>query len=183
MSNLQELSPETKALTEQHIPLARQIARRLSRRYSWIQDDDLQSYAYLGLTLAARMFDAKRGIPFNRFACTKAMFLAIDEMRKDGVLQRADTISKPPETNGMEFETPDPASDRPGQQLEAKEICSKLLKRLGEDDRKLLMMIYAERMTYREMAKVFDISESAICLRHKAILNRLRRQATVRNAA
>ncbi|HDY64830.1 MAG TPA: hypothetical protein ENH84_01185, partial [Phycisphaerae bacterium] len=44
-------------------------------------------------------------------------------------------------------------------------------------------MVYAEKLTYREIAKVLDISESAVCLRHKAVIQKLRGQAVVRRLA
>ena len=78
-------------LAHDHISLAQPIASRLRWWYSWLALDDLESYAYLGLVLAAKSFQADRGIPFAKFACRKAMFLAIDEMRRDGVAGQLDT--------------------------------------------------------------------------------------------
>jgi RNA polymerase sigma factor (sigma-70 family) len=169
-------------LAQKHLPLAGQIAHRLARRYGWVGIDDLHSYAYLGLTLAAKAYDASRGVPFERFACAKAMYLAIDEMRKAGILRRADATPVP-ETSGQEIELPDPHADRQHQRMEAREFCSQLLSRLSESERQLVMMIYVDKLAYRDIAQVFGISESAICLRHKAVLDRLRQQASVRQIA
>jgi len=171
------------ALAREHVSLATQIAYRLSRRYAWVGLDDLHSYAYIGISLAARSFDPSRGLSFARFACSKAMFLAIDEMRKDGVLRRADAAERKPEVSAVSLELPDPAACRDHELLEAREFCSELIRKLDKKDRELLTMVYIEKMTYREVAKVYHISESAVCLRHKALLGRLRKQSAVRQMA
>ena len=44
-------------------------------------------------------------------------------------------------------------------------------------------MYYSKHMTFREIAQVFEISESSVCLRHKALIRRLRRLATVMRVA
>ncbi len=166
-----------------HMPLAGQIARRLYRRYSWVSLDDMHSYAFLGMAKAAKIYDPNRGVPFPQFACTKAMFLAIDEMRKDGVLRRADSTNRVQDSARLDFDLPDPSADRAKELLEAREFCGELLRRLGQKDRKLLTMVYSDKMTYREIARVYDISESAVCLRHKSLIGKLRKQAAVRQMA
>ncbi|MCK5113982.1 MAG: sigma-70 family RNA polymerase sigma factor [Phycisphaerae bacterium] len=170
-------------LAREHVAMADQISRRLFRRYNWVGLDDLHSYAYLGLTLAARVFDPSRGVPFDRFASTKAMFLAIDEMRKDGILRRADSTVRTIDMAGVDIETPDPSSNQALKMLETREFCSKILRQINKQDRELLLMIYAERMTYKEISGVYHISESAVCLRHKSVMQRLRKNKTVRQAA
>ncbi len=170
-------------LARRNVTLSENIARRLARRYSWVGMDDLQSYAYLGVTLAARVYDPDRGIPFERFACVKAMYLAVDEMRKDGILRRADAPSHTAESAGPDIDLPDPASGRAAERMEAREFCEQLFKRLDNRGRELLAMVYADKLTYREIAPMLGISESAVCLRHKALIETLRRQATVRQLA
>ncbi len=170
-------------LAQEHVSLATQIAYRLSRRYAWVGLDDLHSYAYIGISLAARAYDPSRGLPFDRFACSKAMFLAIDEMRKDGVLRRADSAALPQESSAISIELPDPSAERDQEQLEAREFCAELFEKLNEQERQLLSMVYVEKLTYREIARVYRITESAVCLRLKSLLERLRKQSTVRKAA
>ena len=64
-----------------------------------------------------------------------------------------------------------------------REPCTVLLTGLGDSDRRLMLMYYADGMTFREVAEVFGVSESAVCLRHKAILGRLRKIAASRGLA
>lgn len=184
MKSSKPSSPHAEKLVCEHVGLARQIAARLARRYHWLSSDDLMSYAYLGLVLASRLWDADRGLPFDRFASRKALYLAVDEMRKDGLLSRADAKqSSTPEPLDPEWDIPDPTSPSRQGRLEDRELCSVLLHALTARQRELLLMIYAEEMTYKEIAAVYNISESAVCLRHKSALERLRRHARSRQLA
>ena len=187
--------PSVTDMLNDHMPIARQIASRLKRRYTWVTMEDLYSYSLLGLTMSANAYDPDRGVPFPNFASQKGMFWAIDQMRKDGVLRRRSSASMPrvlpfSEAAGLsdneESWTPD-VHDRHAEEdhkhLEARDLCTALLRQLRNQDRQLLIMYYTKHMTFREIAKVFDISESSVCLRHKALIRRLRRLATVMRVA
>lgn len=186
---------QVKSMLNDNMTIARQIASRLKRRYTWVNMDDLYSYALLGLTMAANAFDASRGVPFPNFASQKGMFWAIDQMRKDGVLRRRSSANMPrvlPFSEAAGSADPDQAwtpdvkdhhAENDAHQMEARDLCVQLLKQLRGDDRQLLVMYYAQHMTFREIAKVFDISESSVCLRHKALIRKLRRLATVMRVA
>ena len=174
-------------MAREHIGIGRQIASRLKRRYTWVAMDDLYSYALLGLTQSANAYDPSRGVPFPNYASQKGMFWAIDEMRKDGVLRRRSSANMPRVlpfseaglgSNSDEGWTPDIQdlkADQARNLMEVRDLSRTLLKRLEEQDRNLLMMYYSEHMTFREIAKVLKISESSVCLRHKALIKRLRR--------
>ena len=165
---------DTEDLAVKHISMANGIAVRLSRWYSWVSLDDLRSYAYLGLALAARAYEPGRGVPFPQFAWRKGMYLAIDEMRKDGVLSRRRTTPAPTFT-ALTPEIPDPHAPKGHAAVDRQDLCGELLKKLRPQDRQLLVMYYTNELTFKDIAKVFDISESAVCLRHKALIQRLRR--------
>lgn len=187
--------PNVNDMLNDHMPIARQIASRLKRRYTWVSMDDLYSYSLLGLTMSANAFDSTRGVPFPNFASQKGMFWAIDQMRKDGVLRRRSSANMPrvlpfSEAAGLadceETWTPDVRdrhAEEDGKQLEARDLCTALLRQLRKQDRELLIMYYSKHMTFREIADVFEISESSVCLRHKALIRRLRRLATVMRVA
>ncbi len=186
---------DSSIVVEDHMPLARQISSRLKRRYTWVPMDDLYSYSLLGLTLSAKAFDPSRGVPFPNFASQKGMFWAIDQMRKDGVLRRRSSANMPrvlpfseaaSHSDTDESWTPDVEDYQAVNDqmlLESRDLCRVLLKHLRSQDRELLVMYYSEHMTFREIAKVFKISESSVCLRHKALISRLRRIATVMRVA
>ncbi|MBN1942373.1 MAG: sigma-70 family RNA polymerase sigma factor [Phycisphaerae bacterium] len=188
-------NPKMTNMLNDNMPIARQIASRLKRRYTWVSMEDLYSYSLLGLTMSANAFDPARGVPFPNFASQKGMFWAIDQMRKDGVLRRRSSASMPrvlpfSEASGLvdhdETWTPDVQdrhAEKEHRQLEARDLCTALLRQLRNQDRQLLIMYYSKHMTFREIAKVFEISESSVCLRHKALIRRLRRLAMVMRVA
>ncbi|MCK5114390.1 MAG: sigma-70 family RNA polymerase sigma factor [Phycisphaerae bacterium] len=177
-------------MAREHIGIARQISSRLKRRYTWVAMEDLYSYALLGLTQSANAYDPSRGVPFPNYASQKGMFWAIDEMRKDGILRRRSSANMPRvlpfseavlSANTDEGWTPDiqdVKADHAKNLMEVRDLSRTLLKRLEDKDRTLLMMYYSEHMTFREIAGVMKISESSVCLRHKALIKRLRRSAT-----
>jgi len=177
------------ALLTDHLPMAEQLAARLRRRYTWVRQDDLHSYALLGLSMAAEAFDPDRNVPFAKYASHKAFFWAVDEMRRDGLVRRK-TAKPLPKTFSLGTladsdgtSVPDPPDARAGlaqTRLEARDFCAVLLRRLPERDRKILLLHYADQMTFREVGRVLGVSESAICLRHKALMGKLRRLANAR---
>jgi len=156
--------------------IAVQIAARLSRNYGWVDRDDLRGYAQLGVTLAMSRYRGDRGVSLEVFAYHKGTFLAIDEMRRSGVLRRRGARTAPPAC-ALVDDLPDPAGQRGHDAVVQRDLLASLLGRLAPAERHLLMMYYAQHMTFREIAAVFRISESAVSLRHKALLARLRRIA------
>ena len=170
------------SLAADHIGLSRMIASRLHRSYHWVCLDDLQGYAFLGVALAAKAYEADRGVPFDRFASCKGMFLAIDEMRKDGVLQRR-RAKRSVTTTPISGEIRDPKGDRAARGMETRDLCAALLGKLKAADRRLLMLYYGDQLTFKEIAGVLQISESGVCLRHKALIRKLRKLARVRGRA
>ena len=182
----QVLSASASGLVEQHLPLARQISARLRRRCSWVAMDELYSYSLLGLTRAAGIYDPAYGVPFANFASQKAMFLAIDEMRKDGILQRRSTkstartvsLTSDGDDSGTWWnDLPDESADEDHERFENREFLRVLLTKLPDGDRQFLVMYYADEMTLKEIARVVSMSESSVCLRHKALINRMRKLA------
>ena len=181
-----KLVPAQSSLIEKHLPIARQIAARLKSHYAWVPCDDLYSYALSGLTMAAQSFEPNRGVPFSYYAYRIGTYSAIDQMRQDGVMHRANLKPQPKfislvEDSGGYYQStsdlPDKHSDDNQQFVEMRDLVTHLLHHLKEDDRKLLLMYYADNMKFREIAKVFSVSESCICLRHQAIIEKLRRLA------
>lgn len=170
----------------QYLSIARGVANRLRRRYRWLPPDDLYSYALFGLVRAARSYDPDRSVPFAIYAASKALFAAIDEMRKDHVLTRVGIKARP---NSVSLDSVlvgdqkawwhlcDQTAQKQWSLLEAREWCATMLTKLDAPDRQLIMLRYADDMTFRQIGKVMGLSESTISLRHNALIIRFRRLA------
>ena len=74
-------------------------------------------------------------------------------------------------------EIPDPTGPKAFASLERRDMCESLLGKLKDCDRKLLMMYYADQMTFVQIGVVLGLSESGARLRHKSVLAKLRRVA------
>ncbi len=173
-------------LAEQHMDIARTVTCRLKRHFSWIDMDDLRSYSLWGLTRAAGVYMPERGTPFINFASKKAFFFAIDAMREDKVLRRKSTSTKTvkPQRFSLEdrCELSDLADDHTGREalrMEMRDLLAHLMGRLDVEDRRLLLLRYVDGLTFKEIAKIYDRTEPAICLRNKALISKLRRLAKI----
>jgi len=175
-------------LIEQNLDIARSVAFRLKRRFPWVNMEDLRSYSRWGLTRAAGLYSPESGTPFVCFAPRKAFYLGIDAMREDKVVRRSPQGPASASRAGQNSlatsrplppEVVDEHSADDMRRLEAKDHLSSLLGRLDDGDRQLLLLYYSEGMTFKEIGRVFDRTESAICLRHGALIAKLRRFAGV----
>ncbi len=169
-------------LLQRHLPLARSIAFQLKRSYVWVDSDELYSYALWGLTLAAKAYMPKRGVPFSNFAIRKARYLAIDAMREDKVIRRSSSSGGPAlpywplSVNGSCLENiSEKNSGATIRDVDLRDQIQVMLRRLGEEDRRLLQLYYADGMTFKEIGHVLNRCEAAICMRHKTLISRLRK--------
>jgi len=169
-----------------HLSLAQQIAKHLKHKYCWVDYEEAYSYALLGLVKAAQAYDETRGVAFVAFATHKGLFAAVDEMRKDGILHRSDRKSQhrlvsldssDVNTDSRNWELIDPNGETHKDRMEARDWCAVALGRLKNRDRRLILMYYADDMTFREIGEVLGISESAVCLRHQMLIGLLRKLA------
>lgn len=73
---------EADELITSHMPLVGHIVREtMGRVPSHVNRDDLTSAGLTALVLAARAFDAERGVPFDRYAATRIRGALLDELR------------------------------------------------------------------------------------------------------
>ena len=170
------------SIVEEHLPVARSLAARLKRRYRWLDVDELYSYALWGLIAAVQSYQARRGTPLAWFLPRKAMFLAIDQMRKDRLVFRIQAKDKSSpyrqRARGGEdmpmCDVPDARWAQGEQDLETRDLVQNMFRHIAPKDQRLLMLYYADGLTFVEIARVYDTCESTICLRHKRLLHRLR---------
>ena len=167
--------------------MARRIAWRLKRLFAWVEWDELYSYALMGLTLAARAYEPGRSASFGQFAAKKALFLAIDEMRRARIVRRSGQKRLPVALSGCvsladsqrQFDPPSKSAEQDMRRLEARDLVAPLMARLRVGQRQLLLMRYVDGMTFREIAEVRNVSVTTVYLHHRAILRGLRRSAGI----
>ena len=76
------VATETDELITTHMPLVGHIVREtMGRVPSHVSRDDLTSAGLTALVLAARAYDAERGVPFDRYAATRIRGALLDELR------------------------------------------------------------------------------------------------------
>lgn len=76
------LSPEAKALVEEHLPLVRHVLAGVAAHYPRHADrEELAQAATLGLVEAAARFDLARGVPFERWASLRVRGAIVDAVR------------------------------------------------------------------------------------------------------
>lgn len=76
-------------LIQEHLDMARRLARKIARRVPLVvRRDDLESAALLGLTEAANRYDPTRGEPFVAYAAKRVRGAVLDELRKNDILTR-----------------------------------------------------------------------------------------------
>ncbi len=84
-------SPDRRArerLISEHVPMARRIARKMSRRADAATREDLESSAMMGLVEAANRYDFERREPFAAFAYRRIQGAVLDGMRRSDLLPR-----------------------------------------------------------------------------------------------
>lgn len=184
MTNSPASCPTASGLAQDHLYIAASVSTQLRSRYTWLAPDDAYSYSLWGLLQAAQVYIPTRGVSFPAFACRKAMYLAIDQMRRERVVQRKSAVSDDPDARRstprqrpLTMDVPDERCDARQEALEIKETVRVAMKYLSAKDRQLLVMYYADGMTLREIGRVLHISESTACLRRKALIAKLRDSA------
>ena len=160
---------------QEYMILAKQVAWSLKTTYRWLSLDDLHSYAFLGLTRATKVYRSEFNVPFRNFAWQRAKLLAVDEMRKDGVLIRSSRKRAALTTCPLDEDLlPAPDEDMTTK-MELRDLWEYVFSILSDSDRKLLIMYYVSGLSFKQIGEVLDRSESAVCVRYRLLIARLRR--------
>jgi RNA polymerase sigma factor FliA len=76
------LTPEARALVEQHLPMVRHVLAGVAAHFPLHADrEELAQAASLGLVEAAARYDAERGVPFDRWAALRIRGAILDAVR------------------------------------------------------------------------------------------------------
>jgi len=176
-------------LIESHWYLIQHLTTNLYRKFYWIDLDELESYARSGLVLAAIHYDPQRSRDqvFARYARKSAFYLAIDEMRSDGVVRRG-SVKKGPlarkthwssdivmwnDFRGTRHEV-DSNGTKDLDAVDTKDFCCEIVKRLKPSEKRLVKMFMFDNLLQKQIADLEGVTPSAISLRCKAVVKKMK---------
>jgi RNA polymerase sigma factor (sigma-70 family) len=163
---------ETARRVRAHVGLARNIARRLARRYDMLLDrGDIEGYAMLGLCEAARRFDHRRGEAFVAFAARRIRGAVLDQLRRMAAHDRS-------VDNGRLA-----ASDIPVQRVEHRDSIARMcsaLRQLAPIEIAVLSLRYDEELALGEIAARLALTRPRVAQLHRRGLARLRAALVLR---
>ena len=168
MDRTQDSSHQTEDLVVRHLPVARSLAARYAGR--GVEVDDLRQAARMGLVKAARGYDPEQGA-FLSYAVP----MATGEMRRCfrdlarcvRPQQVADDERGPLIEQVGEI---DPGFDG----AEARVLIGEALGDLGETDREILRLRYAEGLTQAEIGEKVGATQAQVSRTLARILRRMR---------
>lgn len=155
----------TQQLIEKYIPLANKLAfDRKKTLPKFVDIEELQSAAYLGLTEAANRFDESRGISFSTFAYPRILGAIVDSLRQMGWGKRTD----PKQAFSLDVPVSDEADMSLKDMLAApeehniNEIFEVISQGFDKQAEQVLRHYFIDECSMKEVGKKFGVSESRI---------------------
>lgn len=158
-----------------HIPVARKIARRLSRTLHG-DYEEFESAAYLGLVEAATRYDPMKNDNFERWADTRIRGAIYDYLRLQSRLPKDERTKRKEDPErvhtGPVFHTKqvgeDAIEDIPGPVRDPIEALSRrdvraLLAQLSEHHRRVMQLYYFDRLTDPRIGAQLGCTASRVC--------------------
>jgi len=156
-----------------------------------VEEKDFFQFGVEGLSEAIDRFDPDYGTKFETYAIQRIRGKIIDELRKLQIKPR----SKPQPDSDLKFHNvslDQPLAGEVGFSLndvlpseeenpyelvreeERKSLVVDAIKALGERDRLIISLYYYEKMNYKEIAEIIDITVSRVSQIHSKILKELK---------
>ena len=178
-------------LIRDHEYLIPNLAAMLFKKFYWIDWEELKSYSRSGLVLAALQHDSQRQKSFTKYVIRAAFYLAVDEMRSDGVVIRGVATKKGPFARkthwssdilvvdtfcGTKHEV-DTRGTNDLDKVDNVDFCCEIVRRLKPNEKRLVRMFIFDNLLQKQIADLEGVSPSAISLRYKAVIKKMRRIA------
>jgi len=161
-----KMTVEQQNLVVSHLSLAHKLARSAKKRVSFINYDELESAAYLGLTEAAIKYNSNLGISFEAYASCRVSGAIKDYMRE---------LSWGPRNNPVKTESLDYQEEPSYNEVEDKvDVFDKITNPLSSIGKKILRLYYIEEIKIREIADGMGVHESRVSQILSASRNSLR---------
>lgn len=149
-----KLSIEQQNLVVSHLPLAQKIARLSQKKYTFLNFDELESAAYLGLSEAALKYNPDLGASFETFASCRIFGAIKDYMRELSWGSR----NNPVKTESFEFQ-----EDSVYNEIEDRsDVFDKIIEPLSSINKKILQLYYVEEVKMKDIADGMGVHESRI---------------------
>lgn len=179
---------------EQLMVAVNAVVKRLIRKFSFIERDELVASANVGVAVALRGFDSGKGkrSDFTKWLLYNGYYKAIDDLRERGLAQRTAYKHKKPvlrplvargadlplieSDSGHVRSLEETLEDRSTETIQQRRAgIRQFFNGMSVKDKTLLLMYYADGMTMKQIATAFGVSESAISLRHKRVIRYMRK--------
>lgn len=161
------MNPQSQELIESNLSLLKKF-----------KNPDLQQEAFFGLREAALRFNGKGN--FIPFARRIIKFRIVDHLRNSNFSRRRGARDK---GNAKQLFFTNSPQDIPqshefvSQEKHFQELLESFP--ISEDDKKLLTLYFIKNFTFRQIGEVFEIGESAVCLRLKKIIQTLKEYSQI----
>lgn len=150
-----KLTIEQQNLVVSHLSLAHKIARSAKKKASFLNYDELESAAYLGLTEAALKYNTELGVSFENYASCRVSGAVKDYMRELAWGSR----NNPVKTESFESQEEPAYNDN----IEEKSnVFEKITEPLPSINKKILRLHYVEEIKIKEIASDMGVHESRV---------------------
>ena len=165
-----------------------------------LDERDYFQFGIEGLSEAIDRFDPDYGTKFETYAIQRIRGKIIDELRKIQVKNKKPKDDQQTVQYYSNLSLTSPVDDDDGYMLyevipeeteipseyternEEREILAEAIKELNERDRMIITLYYYEDLTYKEIAKLLDITVSRVSQVHSRIINMLKTKLDYINA-
>ena len=161
-------------LVEQYVPLANKLAFQKKQTLpAFIDVEDLQSAAYLGLAEAASRFNPDLGIAFSTFAYRRVFgaiqdFLRNESMGKRGDYQKVYSLNHREDDESCLQDMLETQPERNDEEFLEEGSCG-----LGDQAKEIIRLYFIDELSMREVGEKFDVSESRISQMIKSYKERI----------
>jgi RNA polymerase sigma factor (sigma-70 family) len=175
---LKPLSKPRNKLVIEHMDFARRIAAVVHRRIPpFIQLEDLQQEAFVGLIKAARKYNFKSGVPFQGFAYRKVHGAVIDSIRRKNFFESSmyQLLDYVDDLELLQFDAETPITQGHDHGVVTREV-QRAVASLPAEDRKVIELRFGEGLTGRAAAERMGVGYCVSSLRKKTAIKNLKRR-------
>ena len=182
----------------QYMPLVKYVAGKVaSGMPSSVEFDDLVGYGQFGLLDAINKYDTSKNVKFKTYAVTRIRGSIFDELRQidwvprsvrqksreieDAIVSLESRLGRPATDMSIGNNIESPSSLNPdviAEREEIKKVIAEAISELPEKEKMVIVLYYHEDLTFKEIGKVLEVSESRISQLHGKANHRLRAKLT-----